>query len=152
MSFTTVAANIPTANGNVPDPLGKRAFAVEIPGVEIGRFAECSGLEVEYDVLEYEEGGNNMFVHRLRGRARYPTLTLSRGLTNEDGLLKWFFDYQRAAERPTLTVTLSDSSGKPVRRFAFASAFPIRWTGPESAAHADAVGTESLVVGHMGLV
>ncbi|MGI8802029.1 MAG: phage tail protein [Solirubrobacteraceae bacterium] len=152
MAPKTVASTSPTTNGAVPDPLGQLTFKVAIPGIEIGRFAECTGLAVEYDVLEYEEGGNNTYVHRLRGRARYPTISLKRGLTHEDALLRWFFNYQKAAQRPTLTVTLVGPTGTPIRTFNFAAAFPIKWTGPETAATAGEVGTESLEVGHAGLV
>lgn len=152
MPPNTVAANNPRINGAIPDPLGELGFRVEIPGVEIGRFAECSGLAVEFDVLEYEEGGNNGFVHRLRGRARQPSLSLMRGLTYEDALLRWLFNYQTEAQRPTLTLTLLDGSGQEIRRFAFASAFPIKWTGPQATAGSSNVATESLEIGHMGLV
>lgn len=148
----TVARSLPTTNGAMPDPLGQLSFVVNIPGLEIGRFAECSGIEAEYDVLEYEEGGNNLFVHKLRGRVRYPNLSLARGVTSEDALLKWFFDYQHGAQRPTLTVTLNDSADEAVRRFAFASAFPIKWTGPDARVAGDVTANESLEVGHMGLV
>jgi phage tail-like protein len=148
----TVAATSPSTNGAVPDPLGQPRFRVEIPAVEIGMFAECTGLAVEYDVLEYEEGGNNAFVHRLRGRARYPPISLTRGITHEDALVRWFFNDQRVAQRPTVTVTLLDGLGRVVRSFAFASAFPIKWTGPDSSAGGDGVANESLEIGHQGMV
>jgi phage tail-like protein len=152
MTPNTVASGPQSTNGQIPGPLGELCFRVEIPGVEIGYFAECSGLGMEYDVLEYEEGGNNAFVHRLRGRARYPNLSLSRGVTHEDALLDWLFKYQTEAQRPTLTVTLLDSNRQPVRRFAFASAFPIRWTGPQATAGSNTIATESLEIGHTGLL
>jgi phage tail-like protein len=152
MPPNTVASTDPSTNGSIPDPLPELGFQVDIPGVTIGRFAECTGLEVEYDVLDYEEGGNNQFVHRLRGRARYPNLSLMRGVTSEDGLLTWFFRYQSASQRPTLTVTMLDGRGTAIRRFAFAQAFPIKWTGPKVGAGSNGTATESLEVGHAGLV
>jgi phage tail-like protein len=149
---STVAATSGSTTGQGPDPLGQLSFRVEIAGMEIGRFAECTGLAMEYEMLAYEEGGNNQFVHLLRGRARYPNLILSRGVTHEDAFVKWLFAYQREAQRPTLTVTLLDSGGRPVRRFSFASAFPIKWTGPEVTAASNGTATESLEIGHTGLV
>jgi phage tail-like protein len=151
MAYDTVASAAPTTNGAGPDPLANLRFRVEIPGVQIGHFAECTGLAYEYDILEYEEGGNNEVVHRLRGRARYPNLVLSRGVTSEDALLRWFFKYQKGPQRPTVTVTLLDDDGSDCRRFAFASAFPIKWTGPDVRADGDDA-TESLEIGHLGLV
>jgi phage tail-like protein len=124
---------------------------VKIVGLEIGRFARCSGLGVEYEVLEYAEGGNNDFVHKLRGRARYQTLTLTRGVTHEDALLTWFFKYEKAPQRPAVTVELwGQGADMPIRSFSFAEAFPIKWTGPELAADGNQMATETLEIGHVG--
>ena len=42
-------------------------FYVMIDDKAQGVFTEVSGLQVEVDVMEYQEGGNNSFVHRLPG-------------------------------------------------------------------------------------
>jgi len=152
MAHNTIAGTAPVTNGAPLDPLGDLCFRVEVPGVQIGRFAQCTGLGYEYEVLEYAEGGNNQVVHRLRGRAWYPNLVLGRGMTHEDALLHWFFTYQKGAQRPTVTVTLLGDDGTERRRFAFASAFPIRWTGPEADAASGGAMTESLEIGHLGLI
>jgi phage tail-like protein len=126
-------------------------FRVEVSGRELGQFAECTGIGAEYDVVEHREGGNNDFVHLLRGHRRHTNLVLRRGVTNEEALLTWFHDIERAAP-PPLSVTLLDAMGEPVRSFTFAGAFPIRWTGPNGSSQTPAAATESLEVGHQGLV
>jgi hypothetical protein len=45
-----------------------------------GGFQECTGLEIEMDVQEYQEGGRNDGVIRRAGRAKYSPLTLKRGM------------------------------------------------------------------------
>src|SRR3954471_20306917 len=100
-----------------PEPYGALRFKVEIPGVEIGYFTECAGLSVEWEVTEYQEGGLNTHAHRLRGRAKYPNLVLKRGVTSEEGLVSWFFRAQTRSERPTVTVSITDASGRAVRRW-----------------------------------
>lgn len=150
MAPNTVAGqSTPTATGSIPDPLPDLTFLVEISGVTIGQFCECTGLSVEYDVMEYEEGGNNDFVHRLRGRARYPTISLRRGVTSQDALLNWFFDSPQA---DSLTITLMDETASPIRTFGFASPFPIRWSGPDVSAGSNGTAMESLEIGHNGMV
>lgn len=134
------------------DPVAQVQFRVEVPGLVIGRFAECSGLSVEWEVLEYAEGGNNGFVHGLRGRMRYRNIVLSRGVTSEDALLKWFYDVKRPGERPTLTVAVLDPLGKDDRRFSFAAAYPVRWSGPDLHAGSSSGSQETLEIGHEGLV
>jgi phage tail-like protein len=138
--------------GNVVDPLGELAFKIEIQGFTIGRFAECAGLAVEYDVTEYEEGGNNDFVHHLRGRVRYPNVTLRRGITYEDELLRWFYTTQKPEKRPAVTITLLDSLGTAVRHFALSAAMPVRWTGPNATTGSDGAAGESLEIAHQGFV
>lgn len=138
--------------GAAPLAMAELLFRVEVTGMVIGRFATCSGLAVEWETLEYAEGGNNDFVHGLRGRMRYRNVVLSRGVTSEDALLKWFFDFQKVSARPTVTVSVLESAGKDVRRFALAAAYPVRWSGPELRTGSVGGGHESLEIGHQGLV
>lgn len=150
MAPNTVAGQTASnGSGAIPDPLPDLTFLVEISGVTIGQFCECTGLSVEYDVMEYAEGGNNDFVHRLRGRARYPTISLRRGVTSQDALLKWFFDSPQA---DSLTITLMDEKASAIRTFGFASPFPIKWSGPDVSAGSNGTAMESLEIGHKGMV
>jgi phage tail-like protein len=124
-------------------------FTVKIPDIDtIGRFSNCSGLEMSFDVLEYREGGNNDFVHHLPGAIRYPNLLLTRGLTNEVALMKWFWATQTQADRKEVTITLS---GEGVdRTWTFADAFPVRWVGPQISADGGGLESETLEIAHSG--
>lgn len=144
-------ARIP-ATGSTPDPVGELRFKVEIPSLTIGMFTECSGLAVEFELMEYHEGGENGFSHKLRSRVRYPNLVLTRGVTHEDALLKWFFTVQEAAQRPAVTVSLLAPDTKNVRSWAFAGGFPVRWTGPNLNAGSNHAAVETLEIAHHGLV
>ena len=151
---TTVESG--AAGGNGPgafvDPLGDLGFTVSVGERQIGRFAECTGLAAEYETLEYAEGGNNAYVHRLRGAVRFPNVTLRRGVTNEDGLLTWFYATEKSSERPTVNIVIYDHEGKAVRTFDLRGAVPVRWTGPTVAAGGNAAATESLEIAHIGFV
>lgn len=124
---------------------------LKIPGIDaIGRFSSCQGLEVSMEVYEYAEGGNNDFVHRLPGRLTYPNLLLTRGLTSEEALLKWFFDTHNKVETKEITITAS--GGGSTRSWTFADAFPIHWSGPQQIRSDTAdIGTETLEIVHSGL-
>jgi phage tail-like protein len=125
-------------------------FVLKIPDIDtIGAFSQCSGLELWFDVYEYHEGGNNETVHRLPGRLMYPNLVLSRGLTNDVALQKWFVATQTQAQRKEVTLTLS--GGATQRIWTFADAFPVRWTGPQIDSNGANIATESLEVAHGGL-
>ena len=125
-------------------------FVVRVPDIDtIGYFSACSGLELSFDVYEYAEGGNNDFVHRLPGCLHYPNLNLTRGLTNEDALLKWFWATHTQAERKEITLKLS--AGGVDRTWTFADAFPVRWVGPTVDSHGGSIASESLEIAHSGL-
>lgn len=143
-------ARATSPGSKTPDPVGELRFKVDITGLTIGRFAECSGLSVEYEVLEYQEGGQNDYVHKLRGRAKHPNIVLKRGLTHEDALLKWFMDCKQKTARKEGSITLLGPDGKGVRRWKFEGAWPTKWTGPALNAGSSAWASEVLEIAHRG--
>lgn len=135
-----------------PDPVGGLRFLVKADDCTIGRFAHCQGLMAEYEIEEYAEGGQNAFVHKLRGRMRHPNLVLSRGITHETGLMDWFLKTQSAGKRGNISVSLLGPDGSPVRRWGFEGAFPVRWEGPVLNARSHTAATETLEIAHRGFV
>ena len=101
-------------------------------------------------MFEWQEGGENRFVHKLRGRAKYPNIVLKRGITHEDALLGWFQKCQTKMDRREGHIDLLGDDGKPVRRFAFEGAFPVKWTGPNLNAASTNIATEQLEIAHTG--
>jgi phage tail-like protein len=153
--LTPRAGDRATAKGSgssLPDPVGELRFKISIDNVTIGAFSECSGISVEYEILEYQEGGEDRYAHKLRGRLKYPNLVLKRGVTYEDRLLKWLFERKPRDERGAVTVTLIGDDGADVRSWAFAGAFPVKWQGPSLNAKSTSVATETLEIAHQGLL
>lgn len=134
---------------------------LEVPNISantsfMGIFKGLEGLEVWFDVLEYAEGGNNDFVHRLPGRMRYPNLKLSWGLVSDEDLLKWFMATHTKAETQEISLTLTAAKGdlsRDLRKFTFADAYPVHWSGPTLNATAADPQTwgETLEIAHSGL-
>jgi phage tail-like protein len=127
------------------------SFTVRIPDLNIGYFDEVRGLEIEVDVFEYAEGGNNEFLHQLPGRIRYPRLILQRGLTEEDNLLRWFWKTRTQAERVELIIDGNARSGKSKRSWSFEGAYPVKWSGPTFNTSGATVAREALEIVHSGL-
>jgi phage tail-like protein len=127
-------------------------FYVEIGGVPQAVFTEVSGLEMETEVVELEEGGNNGFVRRLPGRTKSSNLTLKRGLTRMNELFKWYLQITRGQiTKQNLTVTAYDVKGEQLSRWTFENAYPIKWTGPQLISDGSAVAIEVLEIAHDGL-
>jgi phage tail-like protein len=127
-------------------------FYVFIDDKEQAIFTEVSGLEVQMDVTEYEEGGRNDFVHRLPGRTKIGTLTLKRGMTFSNDFFNWQMQIaQGSIQRRNVSVAMYDVSGKEIARWNFDKAFPIKWSGPPLQADGTAVAIETLELAHDGL-
>ncbi|ABU58891.1 MULTISPECIES: phage tail protein [Roseiflexus] len=127
-------------------------FYVEIAGVPHAVFTEVSGLQVETEITEYEEGGNNDFVHRLPGRTKIGNITLKRGMTSSNELLQWFLKIARGSiDRRNVTVIMYDSAGKELFRWNFIEAYPIKWTGPQFTAASTEAAVETLELTHNGM-
>lgn len=133
-------------------------FLFEIDGVEIGRFQEVSGLQVDVTVEKIEEGGQNAFVHQLPGRMTWPNITLKRGVTQNDSLISWlnkasgeqFAANKNALKRSTAAITLVDAAGTRLRAWEFDGAFPVKWNGPAFAASSTDMATEEIEIAHHG--
>jgi phage tail-like protein len=136
--------------GTREDPYVGMHFGVEA-GATIGYFTEVSGLAMEYEVEEYKEGGVNDFVHKLRGRAKFPNLVLKRGITSNEEFTKWFVACREKIERRELTLTMFDQTLKPVRVWSFVGAFPVKWAGPDFKANPDGAAIETIEIAHQGL-
>ena len=133
-------------------------FLFEVDGEKIGHFMEVGGLEVEVTVESIEEGGQNGFSHRLPGRMSWPNITLKRGVTETDNLLKWlnkssgeqFASAGNVLTRSTAAITLMSGTNVRLRSWNFFDAFPVKWSGPKFAATSSDSASESLEIAHHG--
>jgi phage tail-like protein len=129
-----------------------RRFYVEIEGTPQAVFTELSGLQVEMQVMDYQEGGNNAFVHRLPGPTKVSNITLKRGLTTSNEFFKWCMEVtSRRVNRRHVSVLLYDTRGQEVVRWNFQNAFPVKWVGPQFNSTSQATAIETLELAHDGL-
>jgi phage tail-like protein len=128
------------------------AFKVEIEGVQEASFKECSGLEAETEVLSFEEGGVNDFVHKLPVRTKHPNVVLKRGITEFGLLWDWYQKVsQGKIERKNISIVMFNSEGEEVKRWSFDRAYPVKWSGPGLKADENSVAVETLELVHEGM-
>lgn len=132
--------------------LGLR-FWVEIDGVEVAGFSDCSGLSIESDMFEYAEGGWNVHTHKLPGHVKYGNITLRRGINPGHELFEWFTKGLGGtpAPRKSVTITIYSPDGKNVKQWSVREAYPVKWTGPDLKAESGSVAVETLEIAHHGL-
>jgi phage tail-like protein len=115
-------------------------------------FTEVGGLQVETTVQDYEEGGNNGFVHKLPGRTKVGNLTLKRGITHGNEFFNWYAEVAagRIERKNVSLVIFSPKEEEVVAQWDFDGAFPVKWIGPQLAADGSALAIETLELAHAG--
>lgn len=124
-----------------------------------GAFQECSGLEIELDVQEYQEGGRNDGVVRRVGRAKYQNIVLKRGMFYGDGqvnadLWKWLQGIasgERPVRRYDGTIEVMSVGDQVVATWTFDRGLPAKVKGPELNAKSGELAIEELHIAHEGL-
>ena len=135
------------------DPYAAFNFLVEIEGLLVGGFSEVSGLQIETEFVDYREGGQNGYMHRLPGPMRYPqNLVLRRGLTDIDSLWVWQQEVAKGQiTRRNGTIYMLSRLGIPTMWWDFTEAYPVKWIGPDFRAQTTAVAIETVELTHRGL-
>lgn len=119
----------------------------------LGLWTKCEGLAIEYDVLEYKEGGQNGFIHRLPGRAKYANLKLTRPIdSHSTKVASWIASIQGSATRETAEITVLDPAGEVVATWNLSGIFPAKWTGPMLDVAGNQVAIETLELAHNGFM
>lgn len=138
----------PSSNDAIPI----HRFYLQIDGVNLAIFLEVEGLQVETDIFEYVEGGNNGFVHKLPGQTRVGNLTLKRGLVATNELFDWYMKVASGTiERRNLSVIIYTYDGSELRRWNFFDAYPVRWVGPSLSADTTSPAVETMEIAHAGM-
>lgn len=146
----------PTAAHDGPHPTYR--FQVEISGITVAEFSECSGLEVRLKTEPIRQGGQNEFTHILPGRVEYGNLVLRRGFVVNSELFTWCRSTLNRQgtrlERKDVTVSLVAPTRDGTRslfQWTFLGAYPVKWTGPAFKASDNGVAMETLELAHEGL-
>jgi len=110
------------------------------------RFTEVGGLSVEMTTEELAEGGQNRFVQKYPVRAKYPELTLKRGLLVSSEVIKWIRscieDYQIKPMK--IVVKLLNEKHEPLLTWHVIGAYPTKWAVSDLNATNNAVVIETL--------
>lgn len=129
-------------------------FRVKIDnGQELGDWSKCDGLSVEYDVIEYKEGGENSFIHRIPGRVKYQNIKLTRPINNDSTkVAKWIAGLRTNVQRHTAEISALDPEGKAIVTWNLDGMYPVRWTGPSLDIGNNQIANETLELAHNGFL
>ncbi len=127
-------------------------FWVEFKDITEGAFSECTGLQIESEIVEWEEGGLNDYKHRMLGRRKYSNIVLKRGVVTKE-LLDWYQKFRLGQEftRANLSIILHGYAGSPELRWNVTGALPVKWVGPTFKSGSTEVALETLELAHHGI-
>jgi phage tail-like protein len=142
-----------TGTTRPPDPYRNFNFLVEVSGLTLGGFAECSGFGGTVNVLEYREGGDPTTVRKLPGLTAYTNIVLKWGLTDSHDLYDWWIGIVNGnIVRKSGSIRCLDINGKDAARWDFSAAWPTKYDAPDFMAKGNDVAIDTLELAVEGLV
>jgi phage tail-like protein len=133
------------------DPDVAYAFEVKIGGVTYAMFNEIGGLSWKAEAIPVRSGGNNEWVHSMRGPGKFEPLTMKRGWFASSGD---FFDMMKASlsgnstsdkgSRQNITITVLNRKYQPIGEYHLSEAFITEYSGVSLNAMSSQVGFEQI--------
>jgi phage tail-like protein len=145
---------MPSGTSSRTDVLISYRFYVEIDGITEAIFQEVSGLDIETEVTDYQEGGRNDHVHRLPGRTKVADITLKNGITTSMELWNWYKQVIQGPpfQRRHVSIIMVDQKSNRTQAWEFQEALPVKWTGPQLNAGQSVAAVQTLKLTHKGLL
>lgn len=135
-------------------PLPSFYFKVSVDGIGDISCSEVSGLETEFDVIEYRAGDSPVFTKlKMPGLRKVSDVTLKKGMFKDDkAMWDWLNQVKlNTIERKTVTISLLDESGSPVKTWQLTNAWPKKITIEGFKSDGNTVAIETLVLTHEGV-
>ena len=125
-----------------------------IPNILDIRFQKVSGLNTEVQLETINEGGQNLFAHRLPKKVTYNNLVLERGYIAftplEDGIvsplnLQFIRTFSSFQFHPAdVTVMMFNEAGNPIGSWIYFKAYPVRWSVSDLDAQSNTVAIDTM--------
>lgn len=111
------------------------------------RFQRVSGFRASMSPYTIEEGGENLYTHRLPNRINYENLVLERGLMTTPSLLNLEFQAAMSLFRfntGNVLVMLMNENNIPVSNWFFYKTYPVSWSTSDLNANENQVVIDTL--------
>lgn len=131
------------------------SFSADAPGapLPIGNFTRIAGLEAEWELETYREGGDNGGEHIFPSQIKNSRLVFEYGTGFMDPLLIWFNTIQTGVIlKLPLLIYLYNESRLPIKLWMAMNAMPVKYTAPQLDSMASEVAITRLEFIHSGLI
>lgn len=138
-------------------------FRVVVQDVDLGGWATCRGLLVDFKHEMIKEGGHYDTVTIIPDRVMYTPITLTRAMNATDSaavqtwlarvVQEWYEDSSDGGYSDrTAQITLLDAHQETVMTWRLRNVYPLRWRGPDLDARSGNVAVETLDLAHEGFL
>ncbi|MDR1003592.1 MAG: phage tail protein [Prevotellaceae bacterium] len=129
-------------------------FKVEVEDIGVLAFKEVSGLDMEFDVIEYRAGDSKEFTKvKMPGLRKSSDITLKKGIfVSDKKLWNWIGEVKmNTIKRRSVTVSLLDEAGNPAQSWELINAWPKKITVEGFKADGNSVAMETMILVHEGI-
>lgn len=105
------------------------------------KFQKVRGISTEVQLQTINEGGQNLYAHRLPTKVNYSNLVLERGYTLGSPLnIEFNVAFSMFKFSPSnVLVTLFNEETIPIGAWLYEKAYPVKWSVSDLDAHANSV-------------
>jgi len=138
-------------------------FHVVVDDIDLGGWATCKGLSVNFESKAINEGANYEYQVILPERVQYAPIVLTRAMTQQDSatvqrwlsqVVRQWYDGMSPTDylARTAKISLLDAFNGEVASWTLRSIYPKRWSGPDLNAGGHDVAVETLELVHEGFL
>ncbi|MGC6031309.1 phage tail protein [Enterobacter kobei] len=127
-------------------PIPTYRFIV-ILGDEQVPFTSASGLDINYDTIEYRDGTGNWF--KMPGQRQVPNITLSKGVfPGRNAIYEWINSIQlNQVDKKDIVISLTNDAGTQVlMSWNVSNAFPTSLTSPSFDASSNEIAVQQVTL------
>lgn len=135
-------------------PLPEFSFKVSIDDIGDMSFKEISGLDMEFDVIEYRVGDSKEFTKvKMLGLRKSGDVALKKGVfVSDTKFWEWIGEVKlNTIKRRSVTIRLLDESGSPAQSWKLINAWPKKITVEGFKTDGNNVAMETLILVHEGI-
>lgn len=123
-------------------------FLLELQGERAAFFTRVEGLGVDWETIEYREGGDQATVRKFTGRKHVPDVTVSKGVTRSRAMWDWMSsaDSGDVQRRNISIILLHTDASTEVARWNLVNAFVSGWRLLDLDAQGDDMAIECLTI------
>lgn len=141
------------STGTRNDPFPVYCFKLSLGGPLAGDgsmyFRSVSGLKYETEVVDYQEGGQNLYTHRLVGATKWSNLVLKRGFSTSAALITWREQWLSGTfTRISGEIIQLNTQLQTVGTWKFEKGWPCKWELSEFDASKSELSIETLEIAH----